>query len=115
MKSEEKKIKGIVDELISNSLDAKALEIKVSITRNSDKTEITVQDNGKGMNEKKLQEVRELLNQAHRYELEDYYGELVGNSITASGLNIVGFLVDESKIESNLEEGTTVTVIRYSK
>lgn len=115
LKSEEKKIQGIVNELISNSLDAKAMDIQVSINRNSDKIVITVKDNGHGMNKDTLNAVHELLNQPHRYELEDYYGGLAGNSMTASGLNIVGILVDEATVESDSNKGTTITVVRKLK
>lgn len=115
MRSEKGKIQGIVKELMSNSLNAEASDIKVSINRDADKTVISIKDNGNGMGEDTLQKVSELLNQPRRDELEDYYGGLAGNSMTASGLNIVGMLVDEAKLESKREEGTSVVVTRYKK
>lgn len=115
MRSEKSKIQGIVKELMSNSLNAEASEIKVDVDRGREKTTITVTDNGKGMDQTILRQVVELLNQPRRDELEDYYGGLAGNSQTASGLNIVGMLVDEAIVESKLNKGTTVKVKRYHK
>ena len=115
MRSEKAKIQGIVKELMSNSLNAEASEIKVDVDRSAEKTTISVQDNGKGMDANTVQQVMELLNQPRRDELEDYYGGLAGNSQTASGLNIVGMIVDEAKVESSLNKGTTVKVSRYKR
>lgn len=115
MKSEKKKIQGIVKELISNSLNAEAEDVNVSVNRRAGKTIIVVKDDGKGMDEETVQRVYELLNQPRRDELEDYYGGLAGNSMTASGLNIVGMLIDEAKVESEINKGTKVTVIIYKK
>ena len=115
MRSEKAKIQGIVKELMSNSLNAEASEIKVDVDRGAEKTTISVQDNGKGMDANTVQQVMELLNQPRRDELEDYYGGLAGNSQTASGLNIVGMIVDEAKVESSLNKGTTVKVSRYKR
>lgn len=115
MRSEKAKIQGIVKELLSNSLNAEASEIKVDVNRESDVTIISVIDNGVGMDGKTVQQVMDLLNQPRRDELEDYYGSLAGNSQTASGLNVVGMLVDEAKVESGLSKGTTVKVTRYKR
>lgn len=115
LRSEKSKIQGIVKELMSNSLNAEATEIKVQVDRGKEKTVIKVTDNGKGMDEKTLKGVLDLLNQPRRDELEDYYGGLAGNSQTASGLNIVGMLVDEAKVFSEEGKGTTVEVVRYKR
>lgn len=115
MRSEKSKIQGIVKELMSNSLNAEASEIKVAVQRESDKTVVAVSDNGTGMDSKTVHQVMELLNQPRRDELEDYYGGLAGNSQTASGLSIVGMLVDEAKVESKLKKGTTVKVSRFTR
>jgi len=115
MRSEKGKIQGIVKEMMSNSLNAEGSDIQVSISREADKTVISIKDNGNGMDEETLQRVCELLNQPRRDELEDYYGGLAGNSMTASGLNIVGMLVDEAKITSKVNDGTTFVLTRYKK
>ncbi len=115
MRSEKSKIQGIVKELMSNALNADATEVKVNVKREEDKTEITVTDNGRGMEESILSQVNDLLNQPRRDELEDYYGGLAGNSQTASGLMIVGMLVDVAQVESEPNKGTSVTVIRHKR
>ena len=113
MNSEKEKIQGIVKEFVANSLNAKAGDINVTIKAGNDKTTITVRDDGMGMDERTLEDVRKLLNQPRRDELEEYYGGLAGNSKTALGLNIVGMLVDQTEVESIEGQGTTITVIRY--
>ncbi|WP_353892714.1 ATP-binding protein [Proteinivorax hydrogeniformans] len=112
MKSEKSKIQGIVKELVSNSLNAEAEEINVTINNKRDYTKITVSDDGKGMNEKILDEVNGILNQPRRDELEEYYGDLAGNTGSASGLNIVSMLVDKGQAASKREVGTKISVLR---
>ena len=114
LKSEEKRILGIVCELISNSLNAKSSDISASIKIDADKFEITVKDNGKGLDEKTLKQVKRILNQPHREVYEEYYSGLAGTASTDSGLNIVGFQIDKAEIESS-PEGTTIKVMRKMK
>ena len=97
-----------------NALDAGATEIQASVKIEADKTVITVKDNGSGMNEKEIKNALKVLHQIRRDEIEDYYGILAGNSLMASGLNLVGMLVDDAVVESG-SEGTVITVIRLHK
>lgn len=112
MRREYEKIEGIVHELLSNALDASSSEININISKNSEETIITIKDNGCGMDEKTLEIVKKILNQTRRDELEDYYGGLVGKSHSASGLSIVGLLIDGSEITSNTTSGTSIKIIR---
>lgn len=98
-------------ELVKNSLEADAEDINVNIKRNSEFLEITVQDDGRGMDAKTLQEVQEKLNQEHRAIYDEYYSGLAGFQQSDSGLNIVGFQVDEAEVTSS-PEGTTIRVKR---
>lgn len=111
MNSNKRRIVNIVSELISNSLDADAADISVSISRDTEKFQITVKDNGSGMDEKTLKKVRRILSQPLKEVYEEYYSGLAGNSYTDSGLNIVGFQIDKAQVESS-PEGTTITVMR---
>lgn len=115
MTTEKEKLQGIVKELMSNALEAGATDVDVSVKREKDKTVITVRDNGSGMDEKKAEKVRKTLHQIRRDEIENYYGILAGNSMTASGLNLVGMLVDDALVDSHPGEGTVITVIRNHK
>lgn len=114
MKLDYMKILDIVCELISNSLNAKSSEVNANIKIDSDKFIITIKDNGKGMDEEKLKQIRRVLNQPHRDVYEEYYSGLARNSSTDSGLNIIGFLIDEAQVESS-PEGTTITIIRRQR
>lgn len=111
MKADEKKIICIVSELICNSLNAKSTDVSVNISKDPEKFVVTVKDNGKGMDNETLKQVRRILNQPHRDEYEEYYSGLAGNVSTDSGLNLVGFQIDKAEIESS-SNGTTITVIR---
>lgn len=115
MGSENKKIKGIVKELLSNALEAESSDINIDIKRASDQTIITIKDDGNGMNNDALHQVRNVLNQPRRNDIEEYYGGLAGNSPTSSGLNVVSTLVDEAEVNSRLGKGTIVKVVRYTK
>lgn len=111
MASENKKIMGIVNELLSNSLHADAREINISISKDSNSILIKVEDNGKGMDEETLKYVKRVLNQPKRKDMQSYYDGLVGHSSQGSGLNLVGLLVSESEVESS-ENGTKIIVKR---
>ena len=116
MKEENSKIQGIVNELVSNALNAKASDVVVHIKRETeDNTTISVKDDGEGMDEETAKKVHHLLNQPNLTEYEDYYGNLTGNPMSSSGLNIVGMLVDEASVDSIEGKGTTITVFRRKK
>ncbi len=114
MVSENKKILGIVNELLSNSLHAGGKEINITISKDLDSTRIMVEDNGRGMDEETLKDVKRTLNQPKRKDMQSYYDGLVGHSSYGSGLNLVGLLSSESQVESS-EEGTKITIKRYLK
>lgn len=115
MRSTTERIQGILAVLTNNSLNAHATDISVNVSRYDEKFVVNIKDNGDGMDDETLERVRKMLNQPHRYELEDYYSGLAGNSMTATGLNIVGMLIDEAVVESVEGQGTTITVTRYNK
>ena len=110
MKSKQRII-NIMGELVKNSLEADAEDINVNIKRNPEFIEITIQDDGRGMDEKTLQEVQAKLNQEHRTIYDEYYSGLAGSGQSDSGLNLVGFQVDEAEVTSS-PEGTTIRVKR---
>lgn len=110
MKAKERTL-NILNELVKNALDAEATDINVNIKYTADTLEITVQDNGSGMDEKTLKKAEGRLNQEHMDVYDEYYSGLAGSQQAGSGLNLVGFQVDESTIETS-SEGTTVRVSR---
>ncbi|NLL81118.1 MAG: sensor histidine kinase [Tissierellia bacterium] len=111
MDSNERRITSITSELINNSLEAKASKITVSIERDSDKFQITVKDNGQGMDEDTLKEVRRILNQPFNEMYDEYYKGLAGSPYTDSPLNIIGFQVHKAEVQSD-SNGTSITVMR---
>lgn len=114
MSSENNKIKLIVDELLSNSLEANSREINIKVTREREGTTITISDNGSGMDRETLAYVRSVLKQPIRKDLEEYYGHLAGMEISKGGLNVVGMQTDYAEVNST-KEGTTITVKRKSR
>ncbi len=115
MKEEIKKIEGIVNELVSNALHAKATDVQTHIVRDGSNTTITVKDNGIGMDDQTVKKIHRLLNQPNKVEFEDVYGGLSGNRLSSSGLHIVGMLVDEANVISQPGKGTEITVFRRKK
>ena len=108
-----RRIRGIVNELVKNALDAEARGIDVQIKNRRDYFEIQVEDDGKGMDPHQVEMVVDLLEQPRREELEDYYGDLVGVSGFGSGLTIVSLMVDEAEVKSAVGRGTTIRVRRW--
>lgn len=110
MKTKERTL-NILNELVKNALDADATDINVNIKNTAEFLEITVKDNGSGMDEEALEKAKKRLNQEHMSIYDEYYSGLAGSQQAGSGLNLVGFQVDESKIETT-SEGTTIRVKR---
>lgn len=113
MKSNERTL-NILSELVKNSLDAESSEVNVNIKKADDFIEITVQDNGKGMNDETAKEVHAILNQPRKRVYDEYYSGLLGSNHSESGLKNIGYQVDESDVESS-PEGTTIRVKRENK
>lgn len=115
MYKERNHIRGIVTELINNSIKADATDIKISIRKLKDEIEIRVEDNGKGMSQEQCSDVRSKLDKPRRNELENYYGALAGESMVGTGMSLVGMITDCAEIETKLGEGTTIVVHRKLK
>lgn len=109
--SEKQRIMDILSELVHNSLNAGSSDININIKTTSEKVELTIQDNGRGMDEETLAEARHVLGQARRRIYDEYYSGLGGTQHADSGLNLIGFQVDETDIQSG-PEGTTIKVRR---
>ena len=109
----QQRIINIMSELVKNALEADSTDINVSIKRSADLFEITIQDNGKGMDEATLKDATEILNQPHQVVYDEYYSGLAGFNQSDSGLNVVGFQVDEAEIKTS-PEGTTIRVKRLN-
>ncbi len=110
MKSIRGHIRGIVDELMNNAIKAKADKIDIDIRKDDKEVSISVVDNGQGMDEDKLRAVMKKLQQPRRYELEEYYGALAGESLVGTGLSIVGMMTDRAEVETELGKGTKIKV-----
>ena len=115
MKTEYSKILSIVNELLANSLEADSTDINVNITREKEEFIVKITDNGKGIDEKALKDVKRILNQPYRKDMEEYYGSLAGSGHSREGnfggLNLVGFQIDYADVKSS-KEGTTFIVKR---
>ncbi len=103
-------IRGIVDELVSNSIKADATKIETCIEVCDEFVAITIKDNGKGISPEKLQDIEDLLTQPRRAELEEYYGSLAGESSMGRGLSLIGMMSDEASITALPEGGTLIKV-----
>jgi signal transduction histidine kinase len=112
MKKERGKIKGIIDELICNAINAESKKITVHIENLQEEIKITVTDDGHGMTQEQVDHANHILENSRRPELEDYYGELVGLENSISGLYLVSMLSDKSMVQSKKDQGTTVTIYR---
>jgi len=112
MKKDLRKINGILNELISNAIDASAKNIKTTVEDTGDEIIITVVDDGKGMDRQKLDEARAILNMPRHVEMEDYYGELTGQSLRYPGLIMISIMTDHAEISSEPGKGTMIKIFR---
>lgn len=110
MHSYRRNTRGIVDELFNNALKAGATTIEVQVDFSGDEVVIKVKDNGEGMDQQKLEEVKKKLERPRREELEDYYGSLAGLSFQGTGLSLVGMMTDSARIITDPGGGTEITV-----
>jgi signal transduction histidine kinase len=115
VKPEKGVVRGIVDELIANSIQAGASEISVRINETDKGLSIRVSDNGCGMSDAVCRAALRALNQSRRDEMDRYYGQLAGESMVGRGLNLVGIMIDEASIETVPGGGTVVEVFRKKR
>jgi signal transduction histidine kinase len=103
-------IRGIIDELIDNSIKAGSTKIQSSVEVCDEFVTIIVKDNGRGIAPDKLEELEDQLVQPRRIELEEYYGSLAGESSMGRGLALIGMMTDEATIKTKEGEGTEIKV-----
>ncbi len=115
MGPEWKKVKGILDELICNSMKAGAKVLEAKIMDKEDRFEIYIKDDGEGMDEETLKEVKESLSIPRRCEMETYYGNLAGQGTGNWRLSIIGMMTDEFEINSKKDQGTEIKIIRMKE
>ena len=108
------RIINIMSELVKNALEADSTDINIHIQRSGETFEMTVQDDGRGISDETLKEVEGKLNQPHQEVYDEYYSGLAGFNQSDSGLNIVGFQVDQSEVETS-SDGTTIRGRRDGK
>lgn len=92
-------IKGIVEELLCASLKRGATKIDIGYEELDHELHISLTDNGKSLQPKELAQIRKLLNQPRRMEIENYYGQLAGEWMAGKGLDLVGMMVDRAEVE----------------
>lgn len=107
-----RKIRGILQELISNSINSGAKNIESFIKDDGNQIIISVNDDGSGMDKDQLDKASGILNKPRHIEMEEYYGELTGENMRHSGLYMVSILTDHGEIISEPGQGTKVTVYR---
>lgn len=115
MAKERRRIKGLLDELITNSFNAGATDLQSRITEEDDKYTVYLKDNGKGMTAEQLEKANQLLDQPRRDELEEYYGELAGRTAKSSGLSIIGMMINDFELKSIPGEGTEISLYIYKE
>ncbi len=103
----------MVDELLSNAIDAHAEDININIHKTADEIIIMIEDDGIGMDEENLNRTKKLLNQPFRKDLGEYFGQLTGLDNSTSGLNLIGMQSERAEIESIEGQGTKITI--YNK
>ena len=115
MDAHRKHVRGIVDELMNNSIKAGATQVDVRVEMKEGEIIIWVKDNGRGMDAEKLAKIKKALDQPRRDELEEYYGALAGESMVGTGLSLVGMMTDRAEISSEPNKGTEMRLFRKTE
>src|SRR5690554_6073964 len=97
---ENERILNIVNEVLRNSLVADASKIQITVDKEPDYFEIIIEDNGHGMDNDTLKKVDMDLTKPHQSIYDEYYSGLTGTTNSNSGLKIVGYQIDEAKVNS---------------
>lgn len=89
-------------DIIDNSIDANATEIKVFVSNKKDNSQIIIQDNGCGMNEK-------ILDEALKFGSKTYHDELSDLGKYGMGLSTAGLsLADKTTVLTKCDESDNV-------
>lgn len=112
MKHDNKKIMGIIDEVMTFLYCVGAKEINIHTIKAEDKYVIEIKSDYLNKNKSKVEDMIDTLSTCQRQiELEEYYWELVGDSEVGTELTLVGAMVDEIDIDLE-DDSIEITLIR---
>lgn len=112
MDREGEKIRAIVNELVSYSLQNGATFIEINIRKDTENKIIEVTFNPKSVEEKKINELRKVLNVPRSAELEEYYWRVLGDGGDESSFFMIGIMVNTFKLDYDEQLGLKVTLYR---
>lgn len=111
MHEEQRKLIGILDELIKIYFGNDIRDIRMELRTNEEETVISLHGECIFLSEEEQTELMEVLNAPRQEEMEEYYWSLVGTSNRSPQLSLLGSLVDKGTVGCD-EGNLTITVHR---
>ncbi|EOC99666.1 hypothetical protein [Caldisalinibacter kiritimatiensis] len=112
MKHEIKRISKILDELVTFCFLHGTNEMNVNIENHNEYFKISFVIDNIDCTDRRVQELKKLLNSPRQEEIEEYYWELAGECDSDTEFTLVGAMVDRAEVEF---KGTSLylTLYRY--
>ncbi len=107
MKKELKKISLIVNEILTLLLYHGAKDISIQINKENNQIDLIFIQNDYNFDIEFVETLRNDLKNQRQNEVEGYYWQLVGQDDSSNELQLVGAMIDESKVTL---EGSTLTI-----
>ncbi len=109
-----RKITRLIDEMSRILLSNNASSLDIKLQYNDSAVEIMFYHYQNTMSDKRLQEINETLNKPHRFELENYYWTLVGETDVDQSLQLLGGLIDKATVE-RIGSDVSIRLVRETK
>ncbi|MEA5017577.1 MAG: hypothetical protein VB009_02520 [Erysipelotrichaceae bacterium] len=109
-----RKITRLIDEMSRILLDNNLSKLDIKVLSNQENTEIVFHHFQNSMSLERLKTIDETLNKPRRFELENYYWTLVGETEIDQSLQLVGGMIDKAMIERS-ENDVIITIIRTNE
>lgn len=104
MKHLNQRIMKLVNELMSFCYKYGSSNLDIQVRTTTTDTTIYVKAEGINLNDKILDQSKELLSAPRCHEMEEYYWNLSGDNDMDTELTLVGMMIDEHKVEYDKEK-----------
>lgn len=92
------KVKKVINELVSFSLNLKASEINIKVDENDNYIKIELTNNVSHLDESVIDNLKKKMNTSRMVELEELYWSLLGESSQSDELFLLGTMIDDFEI-----------------
>jgi hypothetical protein len=109
------KVRRIINELVSFSLELKATEINIKLNEINNRIKIEITNNASKVDKTIIKKLKNKLSTPRLVEIEELYWELAGENRQSDQLYLIGSMTDHSNVNYVEDKGLEVILYRVLK